>query len=69
MQDVVPILVRDKMAFRWKWIERWADDIASFEFGMSGKSPKPTKEHPLTWGYATPHADDIYQQKKKDGVV
>ena len=69
----MPILYKTRQAFRWKWAEKWAEDIASFEFGVT----KEVKEegplwilNPDTKGKFTlcpPHRDEIYQSRKARG--
>lgn len=81
MIDVVKQLYEQQRAFRMSWLEKWAEDIASFEFGICPgdvsndleaieELPKilAGKESKMKFGYAPPHRDDIYQQKKANGV-
>ncbi len=69
-QDVIDQLLETQKPFRWKWIERWAADISSFEFGAKMDSPLSiiNPDEKCEFGYAKPHRDSIYQAKKQDGL-
>jgi len=74
MQDVTPKLIESKRYWTWKQLLKFAHDIASFEFGVASKdesvrSPLDILMGNIEFGYCPPHRDDIYQAKKKDGVL
>jgi len=67
--DVIGILVQTKKSFRMAWLEKWLEDICSFEFGIEGETPLSiiTPGEKLKVGYAPPWRDDIYKKRKQRG--
>ena len=58
LDDVFPIIIKNKQSFRLKWMKLWIKDIASFEFAISGKTPFQIDRA----GYVKPHQDFIYKK-------
>lgn len=73
--DVVTTLHEQNKAFRKRWLEKWAEDICSFEFGVGGHTDNPLailealsgNKEACSFGYAKPHQDALYQKRKARG--
>jgi len=67
--DVIGVLVQTKQSFRMAWLEKWLEDICSFEFGVESETPLSiiTPGEKFRVGYAPPWRDDIYKKRKQRG--
>lgn len=72
-QDVIERLYKEGRVFRMAWLEKWAEDISSFEFGFRMRNPLSILDalggdtDAVEVGYTPPHQDEIYQQRKREG--
>jgi len=79
ISDVAEQLFDSKRKFRLKWMRRWVEDIASFEFGIGTTDGSVPNPHDLEiidmlegkskhcFGYASSHQDEIYKKWIKQG--
>jgi len=74
--DIVQQLFNAKKRFRIGWIEKWLDDICSFEFGVSVEDPSNDlaildalggNEKACQFGYASPINFILYEKRKVMG--
>lgn len=70
ISDVIKQLFDDHRKFRLAWMQRWIEDIASFEFGggtVGGEPLKPAHvfgcgESRAVYGYTRPHQPHLYKK-------
>ena len=73
--DIVETLHEQNRSFRKRWLEKWAEDICSFEFGVGGDTDNPLailgafsgNKKACCFGYAEPPQDDLYKKRKARG--
>jgi len=74
-RDIVETLHEQNRSFRKRWLEKWAEDICSFEFGVGGDTDNPLailealsgNKEACCFGYAEPHQDALYKKRKVRG--
>ncbi len=66
-RDVIKRLLQQNKSFRKGWMEKWLEGISSFEFGAKMDNPLSILEGKCKFGYAPPHRDYLYKERKARG--